>query len=411
MSDMTVVKTREQLIEELKKYEKIVIYGYNNIAKTIYRFIRSNNLQDKVIGFTGPKRKKEEILFSFTVQEPEQFSGSENTLFLLCVSESVLTKGAERIEKIEGPKVVVDYALFCELSQEENVHIDFMCPGFTKCGTSSLQNALKKHPGVFLPTPKETYYLHWRKKYDDSPERYKEKYFANVQKNKKIGDIEPAYHNCAIGAYECFGKDLKLIFMMRNPADAAYSYFKMMMRRTEYKKQVGYYKKYKKFDVRMFDDFMNDYVFNGKDRRYKYAEIIDEYLQYFDKENMMFVLFEDLIQEPTRVLDEIQEFIGVKRKEYKSLPHSNDGKLVSKNYFCARLNRQLYRLRLDLPGNKNKKLIQYYRKMFAFFEKRTMVENKEKMLPESRERAMEFYRDDIKRLEEIMGRSLEGIWY
>lgn len=334
----------------------------------------------------------------------------ESALLLMCVAPKLYTT-AETLKDKAGFKNVttVDYEFYCTLSRKENVHLDFLCAGFTKCGTTSLQAALRKHKQIYLPKQKETLYFHWRKNYTDSPERFKEKYYKEVGENRIVGDIEPTYHSGAVSAYECYGKDLKLIFMMRNPADATYSYFKMLMRRTKVRKQVEYYRKFKKFDVRMFDLYIQDYILSGKEKRYCYADCIEEYLKYFDKENIKFVFFEEIIKNPTEIMDEIQDFIGVERKKYDKLPYANSGKMVVKNYWAARLNHSFFTWRMNMKGNTSPFLNNLCNKLQKKIQEKTMVENNEKMTEESRVVLNEYYKDNIERLEKICGRSLEGL--
>lgn len=201
------------------------------------------------------------------------------------------------------------------------------------------------------------------------------------------------------------------IFMMRNPADATYSYFKMLMRRTKVRKQVEYYRKFKKFDVRMFDLYIQDYILSGKEKRYCYADCIEEYLKYFDKENIKFVFFEEIIKNPTEIMDEIQDFIGVERKKYDKLPYANSGKMVAKNYWAARLNHSFFTWRMNMKGNTSPFLNNLCNKLQKKIQEKTMVENNEKMTEESRVVLNEYYKDNIERLEKICGRSLEGLWY
>lgn len=54
---------------------------------------------------------------------------------------------------------------------------------------------------------------------------------------------------------------------------------------------------------------------------------------------------------------------------------------------------------------------QRHEKRKAKLHEYTLIENNDKMLPESKVVLEEFYRDSINRLEKFIGKSLEGIWY
>lgn len=132
----------------------------------------------------------------------------------------------------------------------------------------------------------ELKYFLWRGKYEDSPTRFREKFYNEIKENQTVGLIDPSFHENAKEAYECFGKDLKVILMMRNPVDATYSNFKMRMRRTKHKSYVDYYKDTKVFNVEMFGKYIDHAVIGGKDERYRYTDCVEEYINYFGKENI-----------------------------------------------------------------------------------------------------------------------------
>jgi len=97
--------------------------------------------------------------------------------------------------------------------------------------------------------------------------------------------------------------------MLRNPADATYSYFKMKMRRSDDPVHRMYFKKYRKYTPEMFKEYLDDDIFSGKDQRFSYDIWLKEYLKYFPRESIKIIIFEEIIREPERILTEIQEFI------------------------------------------------------------------------------------------------------
>ena len=115
----------------------------------------------------------------------------------------------------------------------EDFHLDFICAGFNKCGTSSLHNVLKCIPAIQLPlNKKETCFFAWYNHYSDPVEKFRERYFPySVGENTVRGCIEPSFIKRAELVQKYFGQDIKLIFMLRNPVQASWSMFKMRMRR------------------------------------------------------------------------------------------------------------------------------------------------------------------------------------
>lgn len=412
---MEIINSREELLAKAKQYQNVIILGTENIAKTLVRFLiqPENNITPCAIAYSK-KAPDAKTIKGIKISSLKKLSKKykDNALVLVALREDTFDN-SEKVLKKNGFKnfAAMSYDLFLSLSWAENVPMGFMCAGFTKCATTALNIALKKNKKIFLSKQKETNYIHWRHRYDDSPERFKTMYYPKWKKGQILGNVEPTYHRKSRQIYECFGPDLKLIFMMRNPVNATYSYFKMMMRRSQFRKQIGYYFKYKKFDVRMFDDYIRDYIVSGVDTRFKYDEHIEKYLELWPKENIKFIFFEDIIKDTEKIMNEVQEFIGVEPVAISELPSENVGSTVSKNFIGALLNGIMFKLRLKVMSIPSKKVKKWYKDTNAKLWKHTQVENNEKMTEDSRAELTEFYMDSIKNVEKITGRNLEGVWY
>lgn len=292
------------------------------------------------------------------------------------------------------------------------VYLDFMCPGFPKCGTTTLQEVLKDNASAYLPPAKETFFLQWYKK-EDSTRILRERHYRHVKMGQMIGDIDPAHYNRAKDAHEYFGDDLKIVIMLRDPAAAEFSMFKMMCRFVYREKYVEYFKTHKKFGQPMFMDYIkNQLMVKGGGRRFEYAHWIEEYMKYYPRENIKIVLMEDMLKNPREVLDDIQEFLGLDVMHFDTLPRANEGKKVSRGWRSARVNLWVFGIDEYRKSRLNSLPTVFFRKVvkpviYAF----TLVDNDEKLSPEARKLVTEHYMPSIKRLEEIMGRSLEGLWY
>lgn len=409
------ISREEDLQAKLQSQDQIVLYGELSLVRIVLRYMQKNNLSYKVIGVSLSSSKK--MLFQvsgYKLRSIRNLSHQSQEALVLILENSE-EKAASSQSLLEGMKwsnhAVIDYDLLAELGAKEHVHMGFICVGFVKCGTSSLHMALKKHKGVILPKKKETLYLHWRNRFDDAPERFNSIYFGDIPQGKVIGSVEPSYHAKMNGVYECCGPETKIIFMVRNPMSATYSYFKMLLRKSTDFRHVNYYLKYFHFDVRMFDRYIKDYILSGKETRFCYIDWIREYLKYFKRENIKIVVFEELIRDPKNIMNEIQDFIGVERQKYESLPHTNEGKSVSKNYLSALVNSGVYWSDIVLRPVKSHKIRKNHEDRKKKILEHTLIESEEKMLDSSRETLQKYYEKSIHELEEFCGKSFEGLWY
>jgi hypothetical protein len=409
---MLVITQEKQLLEEVKKHPKlVVIHGTASIARTMIRYFKKNEIE---VSDVATKKNNPNTLFGMTIKPlSELVDDAEETVLVVCSTPDKYEIYEELAKELGFPHVIaIDYDLYVSLSVAENIHLDFLCAGFSKSGTTSLQTIFKKHKAVCVPINKESYYLSWRNKYDNAPEKFATRYFPNVKEGDIVGNIEPSYHSKARAAYECFGPDLKIVLMMRNPIDATYSNFKMLMKNPKEKQQAMYFRKHNKFHPSMFDDYMRDYIFSQKDRRYQYSEYVKQWIELFGKEQVKLILFEEIIHDTNRVLDDLQDFIGVpeeKKQKYDKLPKSNAGKYVSKNFAGAMINYRLYKKKLDMKAASVKQMDRYW-KVAHFLQKHTYVENGEKITPESRQALKEFYQASVDELSEIAGRDLGEVW-
>ena len=143
-----------------------------------------------------------------------------------------------------------------------------------------------------------------------------EKYYPDYLNSKCIGSIEPSYISKAKEVYEYFGKDVKLIFMLRNPIKATNSMFRMRLRRVPNKYYVNLYKKYNNLDD-MFNDFIENQIKIKKCKDFFYDDTINEYLKYFKKEQMKFIVMEDFFKNPNKYMKEISKFLNIKNIKLK----------------------------------------------------------------------------------------------
>lgn len=408
------IHTEQELMQQTKHAKHVILYGEKSLVVIMLRYYLQHGMTSRILGLSYTHTEQEgSALLNIPRKPITSYSPDETTdLYILGRDTEQIDDLRSRLSGWTNQKQIqIDYGLLASISQRDHIPLDFLCVGFTKCGTTSLHTALHKNQHIYLPKRKEILYGRWKNRYIDAPERFHAIYCnGSLPEDSILGSIEPTYFFQSNFVYETFGKRPKILFLVRNPVHATYSYFIMMMKRSMDPRLRSYYKKYKKFSIEMFHDYIHDYILSERDQRFCYTKWIQEYLRFYDPASIRVIFMEDLIQDTENSMSEIQEFIGVEQKKYRTLPHSNSGNRVSRNYFSARINGKLQTLRVNLKSSppRIQKLIT---KLLQFLWKFTLIETHAKM-PESDRLTLEsFYYDSVRELETITGRDLKKLWF
>jgi len=285
----------------------------------------------------------------------------------------------------------------------------FFCVGTQKAGTTTLYELLKQHPDIYLPDCKETHFFDIDKKYKKGIEWYESNYFSKIKSEKIAGEITPIYMYLDFipeRIYKCLGTTIKLLFILRDPINRAYSHYWMSYGR-------GYEKKgFKDATIlekqRIEKGSFEKSHFSYIDRGF-YFKQINRYLRYFKKRNMKFILFEDFIANLELNLYEIFNFLGVNSSvpinyNIKANPTKTDifeflGKLIRNPPTIIRNLNEKITPSIDLGQRIKKFLLNINQKEFK---KPSIEEN-------LRDRLLHLYRPDIIKLEELIDKDL-SLW-
>lgn len=213
---------------------------------------------------------------------------------------------------------------------------NFLCIGAQKAGTSSLYNLLKQHPDIYLPE-KELHFFDKKTEYEQG-KTYYEQNFEGHNGEKIIGEFTPdysVYSYCPKRIKETLGKNIKIIFILRQPVKRAYSqynHYKVLgSERSESFEDVLSLNEQEKI-ASEYESWDNPKYYVG---RGLYFEQLNRYLEEFDESNILIVLFEDLISRTGVELKKIQQFLDLSPHKNFELNNSNQTQIpknkVSKN--------------------------------------------------------------------------------
>lgn len=197
---------------------------------------------------------------------------------------------------------------------------NFLIVGAAKSGTTSLHSYLSQHPDIFMPKWKELSFfigdpfgpLNKVKK----PESYYMA-FSKVQSQSAVGEASTGYlydESVPKRIKEVLGT-IKIIIVLRNPVDTAYSLYNHQVRREgetlktfeeALEAEAGRLSK-PDFRENCYGWHANYYYFH----RGLFHEQVKRYLDAFSKDNVLIFLFEELFTEPVRTTQRAFRFLGV----------------------------------------------------------------------------------------------------
>ncbi len=281
----------------------------------------------------------------------------------------------------------------------------FIIVGVAKAGTTSLYRYLDQHPQVFMSPVKETNYFacedaipgNWTGIGDaPHPRRFRiktlkdyEALFSGVKEEIAIGEASPVYF-CSPTAPQKIRatiRDVKIVVILRNPADRAFSGYMMRVRRGA-------------ADINMEKHLTptSHHVTEGF-----YHDRLARYFDVFPKENIKICVFEEFKKHPERILTDLFEFVGVSSSFVPDTSVRFNSGAVPKIKILNRMFFHSGAIRLAqsiLP----KKLQNAARKL-----RDTNLMSPPRFPTELRAELLSFYREDIRNLETLLGRDL-AIW-
>jgi hypothetical protein len=163
--------------------------------------------------------------------------------------------------------------------------LNFMGIGAQKCGTTWLWQTLRAHPRISFPGGKEIHF--WDRPAGRSQEWY-DGLFADAILCQ--GDITPAYGFLPvdiIGRIHDRYPDLRLIYMIRNPLERAWSSARMALRNADMQHHEA-------SDTWFIDHFRS----SGSLARGDYETCIRNWRSVFPSEQLLVLRYDDLVGDP-----------------------------------------------------------------------------------------------------------------
>lgn len=284
---------------------------------------------------------------------------------------------------------------------------NFLIAGASKAGTTSLHEYLSQHPDIFMSSFKEPNYFVPGYAYE-SWEDYLS-LFDCARNEKAIGESSTGYLYCekSPSLIRAALDPVKIILMLRNPARRAQSLYWWMVREG-YEDAPSFARALELETARAHDpgfrancpQFFPDYLYFATGL---YFDQVSRFQTAFGRDNVRIYLFEEFAADPLATCRDIFEFLEVDPNFEPTIAIHNEGRLPASSRWQFWLrNRALRHLRF-LPGKFRRGIVDRFMNLNT---RRGSTPVRDR---ECERHLLERYRDDIRKLEQLLNRDL-SIW-
>jgi len=288
---------------------------------------------------------------------------------------------------------------------------NFVVIGAGKSGTTSLHYYLKQHPEIYLTTIKELNFfavegnkLEFSGPKDDleaknyfsinSLDQYK-KLFEEVRTEKAVGDISPfyIYSEQAPKRIKAHIPQTKIIAILRNPIDRAYSNYLHLLRDG-------------REPLQSFEEALHaeeERIQHNWSPSWHYAhaglyyQLLKRYYDLFNSDQIHIFLYEDYVQDPIRTLKCIYELLDVDSDFLPDLSSRHNASGIPKNQILHNLLSSQSPIR-NLAVNTLPKSV--VGKIASFRDRN--LDMPAPMTSTTREALTSYYKEDILKLQDLL---------
>ena len=244
---------------------------------------------------------------------------------------------------------------------------DFVVIGSTKSGTTSLHYYLIQHPGII--SERNVHFFEYMQ--TNSIEWYRAYFPTKAYKNFKkltVGEQTATYlfHPLIPKRIHTTIPNAKLIVVLRNPVDRAYSNYKHQVREGIEKrtfeeaikselKRIEICKNNSEYKINN-DDFSNHVIFSYL-RHGIYVDFIKAWMEFFTKEQFLILPTYDLNNNRAKFLKQVFDYLNVQNFEIKDVERQNVGEY-------KKLDKSMRKFLVDYYRPHNERLFKLLEKNF-----------------------------------------------
>lgn len=207
--------------------------------------------------------------------------------------------------------------------------VNFIIGGTQKGGTSALDMYLRAHPEICMANKKEVHFFDNENNFHASEVDYDAYHlnFTREPRHKIVGEATPIYMYWRDAPRRIwqYNPEMKLIVLLRNPIDRAYSHWNMERQRNA--ETASFWDAIRNEDERCREALPYQHrVYSYVDRGF-YLEQLRRLWAYFPKKQVLVLKNEELQKNPNETLQKVFAFLDVSQ-----LPLMNAAKIQSFPY-------------------------------------------------------------------------------
>ncbi len=194
------------------------------------------------------------------------------------------------------------------------VLVNFIIAGAQKCGTTAVFNALSLHPDIGVSVPKEVHFFDNDALFSHPPVDYDQyhRHFRPDDCSRLRGEATPAYlywQPCP-ARIKAYNPAIKLILILRNPVERAYSHWNMLTHKGRETLPFGEALRAEPARLRQADTGQSK-PYSYMDRGF-YACQLERYLSLFAREQILVLPYEELVADFGQVYRTLCDFLGLR---------------------------------------------------------------------------------------------------
>lgn len=245
------------------------------------------------------------------------------------------------LEKTKKIALIFDRKINAIINKKTKVN--FLVCGTQKGGTTALNKYLNKHPQICLSKQKEVHFFDNDEIFKNNKKINYNKYHSYFKPNMKTiatGECTPIYMYWKESPKRIseYNKNMKIILVLRNPIERAYSHWNMEIAKKrdnrEFKIAISQELSEQKNNQSRYHSYLD---------RGNYIEQIKRIWEYFPKNNVLILKSEDLKKNPSETLNEITNFLKIDKinvidiknvhaRKYKEKLNMEDREFLEKHF-------------------------------------------------------------------------------